>query len=146
MDGIVTNAENIISQINNGIIPVSIFYIGLNALITLILAILVVKARVQTKTIIGDGGDEIMIRAMRAHGNNVEYVPLSLIVIAAVEMSAGPVWFIHVLGAGLTIARVAHAAGMHQTTGSSLGRLVGTITNNTVLLAGSLACIYYGLS
>ena len=58
MDGIVTNAENIISQINNGIIPVSIFYIGLNALITLILAILVVKARVQTKTIIGDGGKE----------------------------------------------------------------------------------------
>jgi len=146
MEQAATQMIQTVTQLQNGIIPVSTLYIGLNALIMLVLAILVVKARVQTKTEIGDGGNPDMIKAIRAHANNVEFVPVSLLVIAAVEMAAAPLWFVHVLGASLTLARVVHAIGLHQTTGPSAGRLIGTITNNTVLLAGGIACVYYGLN
>ena len=135
-----------VAQLSNGIIPLSTLYIGLNALITLILAGLVVRARVRTKTNIGDGGNEDMIKATRAHGNNVEYVPITLLVIMAVEIAAAPGWFVHTLGAGLTIARAAHAVGMHMTTGESPGRFAGSVLGWLVLLAGSVACIYYGLN
>ncbi len=133
------------AQISNGILPISTLYIGLNALITLILAILVVRARVQTKTEIGDGGHPELIKATRAHGNNVEYVPITLLVIAAIEMAAAPGWFVHTLGAGLTVARLLHAQGVHSSLGRSFGRFVGTIIGWVVLLTGALASIYYGL-
>ncbi|MEQ1890684.1 MAG: MAPEG family protein, partial [Alphaproteobacteria bacterium] len=65
---------HMVAQLSNGVIPISTLYIGLNALIMLILALLVVRGRLQTSIEIGDGGNEDMIKATRAHGNNVEYV------------------------------------------------------------------------
>lgn len=145
MDGLVTNIENAVAQMSHGIIPISTLYIGLNALIALILAILVVRARMQTQTAIGDGGNAAMIQAIRAHANNVEYVPITLIVIAAVEIAMSPTWFVHTLGVALTAARLSHAVGLYQSTGTTIGRFLGTITTYMVLLAGSIACIYYGI-
>ncbi len=146
MEQVATQMVQTVAQLSNGIIPISTLYIGLNALITLILAILVVRARIQTGVEFGDGGKEELIKAQRAHGNNVEYVPITLLVLIAVELAAAPVWFIHALGAGLTIARAAHGIGMHMSTGRSAGRAVGASLTWLVLLVGSLASIYYGLN
>ena len=146
MEEAANQIANTMAQLSNGIIPISTLYIGLNALISLILALLVVRARVQTKTDIGDGGKEEMIKATRAHGNNVEYVPITLLVIAAIEMAAAPGWFVHALGAGLTVARLLHAQGVHSSLGRSFGRFAGTLLGWVVLLTGALSCIYYGLN
>lgn len=146
MEEVATQMAQTVAQLSNGIIPVSTLYIGLNALLNLALAILVVRARVTTKTEIGDGGNEEMVKAQRAHGNNVEYVPITLLVLIAVEMAAAPVWLIHALGAGLTISRAAHAFGISRSTGRSPGRFVGTMLGWVVLLVGGVACIYYGLN
>ena len=125
-------------------LPVSTIYIGVNALLTLALAVLVVRARVQTKTDIGDAGNPHMIKAQRAHANNVEYVPMALIVMASAEMAYAPVWLLHALGIGLTVGRIAHAVGLYQSTGASAGRLIGTLLTWLALLVGGLACLYYG--
>ena len=45
----------------------------------------VVRARGATKISLGDGGDTVLSRHIRAHGNFVEYVPLSLILILLIE-------------------------------------------------------------
>ncbi len=124
--------------------PVTSIYIGINALIMLALALLVVRTRVLTKTDLGDGGNPLMLRAIRAHANNVEYVPMALLLLAVAEMSYAPVWLLHVLGLALTGGRIVHAAGLYQTAGASAGRLVGTILTWLVLLVGGVACLIYG--
>lgn len=145
MEQAATQMAQTMAQLSNGIIPISTLYIGLNGLIMFILSVLVVRARVQTGVEVGDGGREELIKATRAHGNNVEYVPISLLLLIAVEIAVAPVWMVHALGAGLTIARIAHGIGMHTSTGRSPGRAVGASLSWLVLLAGSLVAIYYGL-
>jgi len=146
MEQVATQMAQTMAQMSNGIIPVSTLYIGLNGLIMLILAILVVRARVQTGVEVGDGGREELIKATRAHGNNVEYVPIGLLLLIAVEIASAPVWLVHALGAGLTISRLAHGIGMHSSTGRSAGRAVGASLGWLVQLVGSAACIYYGMN
>lgn len=145
MEQIAAQMTESVARLSNSLLPISTLYIGLNALIALVLAILVVRARLQTQTSIGDGGKEDMIKAQRAHGNNVEYVPITLLTIVAIELAGSPGWFIHTLGAGLTIARIGYAAGISLSTGRTIGRFGGTMLGWVVLLAGSLGCIYYGL-
>lgn len=122
------------------------FYAGLCGLILLALSVLVVRARVTTETIIGDAGKEAMIRATRAHANASEYVPISLILLGALVALETPVWLLHTLGASLVVARLLHAAGLHQTSGTSFGRFTGTILQWLVLLAGSALALYLSLA
>ncbi|MFP5468222.1 MAG: MAPEG family protein [Alphaproteobacteria bacterium] len=98
MEQAATQMAQAMAQMSNGIIPVSTLYIGLNALIMFILSALVVRARMQTGVEVGDGGREELIKAQRAHGNNVEYVPISLLILIAVELAGATVWLLHGLG------------------------------------------------
>ncbi|MCK9992583.1 MAG: uncharacterized protein Dbin4_01103 [Alphaproteobacteria bacterium] len=143
MEEVAAQMAQTMSQLGNGMIPVSTLYIGLNALIMFILSILVVRARMQTGVEVGDGGREELIKAQRAHGNNVEYVPISLLILIAVELAGAPVWLLHGLGGGLTVARISHGIGMHTSSGRSPGRALGASLSWLVMLAGGLACIYY---
>lgn len=129
-----------------GPIAVSTLYIGLNVLLSLVLAILVVRARVKTETELGEGDSEEMLRATRVHGNNVEYVPFALLAIIAVELAGAPVWCLHTLGAGLTVGRLAHAIGLSGNSGRSLGRFLGTILTWLVMLVAGGLSVYYALT
>lgn len=51
------------------------------------LALQVVKNRRKHKVSLGDGGIEELRRAIRAHGNFSEYVPISLILLAMSELN-----------------------------------------------------------
>lgn len=124
-------------------LTVTLLYVGLNALIALVLAALCVRARVQTKTDIGPGEDVRMVRAVRAHGNNAEYVPLALILIGALELAGGGPLLLHGLGIALTVGRLLHAQGLYQTLGTSPGRFAGTVLTWTVYLVGGAASIYF---
>ena len=145
LEQVATQMGETVAVLSNGIIPISTLYIGINVLLNLILAILVVRARVKTGVEIGDGGKNELIQAQRVQGNNVEYVPFGLLVLIAVEMAAAPVWMVHTLGAGLSVSRAAQAFGLSQSTGRSAGRFLGTLGTWLVLLVGGIACIYYGL-
>ena len=124
---------------------VTLLYAGLNALILLTLAILTVRARVQTKTDIGTGDNVTMLKAVRAHGNAVEYVPLALILIGTLELAGAARPLLHGLGIALTAGRLAHAQGIYSSLGTSPGRLVGTLLTWLVYLVGGGACLYYAM-
>lgn len=128
-----------------GVLPVSTLYIGFNALIALFLSFMVVRARLSAGIEIGDGGNDDLIKAQRVHGNNVEYVPITLIAIAAAELAGAPVVAIHILGIGLTFGRLAHAAGLSSTTGRSVGRGAGALLTWLALLGAGGACVYYAV-
>ncbi|WP_017653033.1 MAPEG family protein [Fortiea contorta] len=89
--------------------------------------------------------DGLLQRKVRAHGNFAEYVPQALLFLLVLELIHAQTWLLWLLGSVLTIARVAHAWGLIQTYGPSLGRAIGFFLTWFVYLVGSSACIYYGL-
>jgi uncharacterized membrane protein YecN with MAPEG domain len=118
--------------------PVTGLYAALSALLILMLAMRVVVLRWRTKAGIGDGGDRVLARAIRAHGNAIEYVPLALILMLVAELGrAGPT-LLHGCGIALVAARILHALGLSRTSGASFPRVAGTAGTFTViaLLAG----------
>ena len=102
-------------------------YASANLLILLVLAYLVSATRRAHKISLGDGGNEHLTRAMRAHANAAEYIPGGLIglVLAALLEPAFPTWLMHAAGLSLTIGRISHGYGMHQA-GVPMSRRVGT--------------------
>ena len=117
-------------------------YVAGNALIMLVLGMRVVRARVATQTAIGDGGNEAMVRAIRTHGNNVEYVPLPLVMMLAVALLGGSFWLIHAIGAPLTLGRILHAIGLSLNAGTSRGRLLGMTFTWIGFIAGIVALVW----
>jgi hypothetical protein len=83
-------------------------------------------------------------RKVRAHGNFVEYVPLGLLFIVALELMHLP-WLVWLLGGTLTIARIIYAYGVITTYGPSVGRAIGFFGTWFVYVVGASACVYYGL-
>ena len=57
-------------------------WVGLNLFLTLMLALNVTRIRVKLGVGIGSGESEQLDRAIRAHGNNIEYTPLALLGLA----------------------------------------------------------------
>jgi len=91
-------------------LPVTVLFVGLFALIQIPLTIMVGFRRVQTGIQFFDGGDQTLLRRMRAHGNYIETVPIVLIAMAAAEIAALPQWALWAGGISLLIGRLMHAA------------------------------------
>lgn len=113
------------------------FYILPLTLILLYMFYRIIKYRRGLRIGLGDGGDLRLNQAIRAHGNFIEVVPFALIIMFLLEMEGAPAWALHLYGAALVISRIAHAQGMYQSAGESLGRMTGTLTTLFLLLAGS---------
>jgi len=83
---------------------------------------------------VGDGGEKLLIKAIRIHGNFSEYIPLSLILLACYELNGASALWMHALGATLFVGRILHAVGLSSSLGTSKPRLVGMMSTFTVIL------------
>jgi uncharacterized membrane protein YecN with MAPEG domain len=117
-------------------------YIAVNALIMLVLGMLVVRARLVTSTQIGDGGHSLMVRVIRAHGNNTENVPLPVVMMLAVAALGGSVWLVHAIGAPLTAGRLLHGIGVTRSADTTASRLLGMSLSWTAFISGIAALIW----
>jgi len=97
------------------------FYTAILAAIYLYLSIHVILIRAHKKIIIGDNNDSLLKRAIRAHSNFSEYVPIAIIMIFVVSQLTVPMaiskvkpmsGLTHLLFLLLILARVCHAYGM----------------------------------
>lgn len=122
--------------------PMVALYAALNALLMLALGILVVRARVRTQTEIGAGSDPRLIGAIRAHGNNAEYVPVALLLMLILVPLQASALVIHAVGASLTLGRILHAIGLSRNVGSSTPRLVGIILTWISYLIAIIAMVW----
>lgn len=121
------------------------FYTALNALLMLVLGILVVRARVTTQTLIGDGGKPEMAGPLRAHANNTEYVPMALLLMWALTTPLGvSIWLIHGVGAPLTLGRFVHAVGLSRSTGPSISRFIGMVLTWIAYIVGIVG-LFWGV-
>jgi uncharacterized protein len=124
------------------ILPISMTMAAIAALINLWLMIRVGKVRTREKVMVGDGGNDAVIRRMRAHSNYIESTAFVLILLLLVELAVGPAGWLWAIGGVYFIGRIAHAIGMD---GPMPARFAGTlITLLTQLgLAGTAIAIVY---
>lgn len=128
-------------------LEVAALYSGVNILILLVLAVLVMLGRRKHKIVLGDAGNEDFTRAVRAHANAAEYIPAAIAGLALLALfdPATPVWLLHAAGISLTAGRILHGAGLHAGK-LNFGRLFGMVLTWTsyLLIGGGL--IWAGLS
>ena len=82
-----------------------------------------------------------LAQRVRAHQNFLEYVPMILILMGAIELSGGSTAFLHGIGIALIVARIAHATGLKHDNMAHPGRFVGA--GGTALI--TLVSAIYGL-
>ena len=70
------------------------------------------RLRIREKVSLGDGGNKIMQKAIRAHGNAVENLLPFALLLLAYEAQGGPPQWILGMGSLFLITRVFHAWGM----------------------------------
>lgn len=101
------------------------------------LSVRTLRLRRRLRIPVGDGGNPAMLRAMRAHANFVEYVPLGLLLIYFAESAGAPRPLIHVLGLALLVGRVLHGFGISQITEDYRFRVAGMALTLTTLLVSA---------
>lgn len=128
-------------------LEIAALYAGVNILILLVLAVLVVAGRRKHKITLGDGGNQDFTRAVRAHANASEYVPAGLvgILILALMEPAAPLWLLHASGISLTLGRILHGFGLH-TGVLNFGRMFGMVLTWLAYLMIGAGLIYAGIS
>lgn len=125
---------------------ISASYSALLALLLLALSYRVTRERQRAKVGLGDGGDPDLGRAIRAHANFVEYVPLALVLLLICELAGGAPWLLHGAGGVLLVSRVLHAQGLSSSSGLSRGRFYGTLGTWAVMLVLALANLWAGMT
>ena len=114
------------------------------ALLFVLLSLRVIQLRLSRKVGIGDGGDRDLKRAIRVHGNWVEWVPLSLLLLLVADLRGTPETWIAGLGGTLLVARLGHVLGLTRSVGLSLGRSGGIVLNVSVILAAATLAVRAG--
>ncbi len=85
-----------------------------NLLLMLTLGLMVSRLRIQLGAAVGTGENARLERAVRAHGNNAEYVPGALLLLLLAGLTGASPLVLHITGAGLLVARILHAIGIQQ--------------------------------
>jgi uncharacterized protein len=93
---------------------VTAFFSSLLSLFFIRLSFKVIQLRKLHQISFGNGGVDALERAIRAHANFVEYVPLCLLLLASLELNGAPLTLVASLACPLVIGRYLHAKGMHD--------------------------------
>ncbi len=119
-------------------------YAGLLAILFLVLSVRVVRLRGHGASL-GDGGNPLLLRRIRGHGNFAEYVPFILLMMAMLELSHFSSYLLHALGIGLVVARLLHACALSFSEHFKFGRFWGTALTFLLLFVCGILCLYQGV-
>ncbi|MEP5231325.1 MAPEG family protein [Alcanivorax sp.] len=120
-------------------LPVTALYAALCGFLVIALAANVVRYRLGKKVSLGDGGHKDVNRAIRAHGNTVEYIPLALILMALLEINGGGNTALHIYGIMLVVGRLLYAYGMLVPRSSAnLARQLGVLSSWIVIIGAGI--------
>jgi uncharacterized membrane protein YecN with MAPEG domain len=117
------------------IAPVTALYGALLALLILVLAGRVSLLRSKLNVGMGHGNDPDLAKAIRAHGNAVEWILPMLILMLVSELDGASRVFLHACGVTFVAARLAHAMGLSRTSKRSSGRFWGAAGTYLVIAA-----------
>ena len=123
---------------------ITALYAGLLAILLFVLSIRVIGLRGNPAFSFiahGKGNEELLQRAIRAHGNFTEYVPMMLILLAFLELSEVSELRLHLLGGSFLLGRVMHGICMGFMRSNMLLRIGGTALTLFPLLAAAIDLI-----
>jgi len=127
---------------NSMTIPVvTALYAGLVGVLLVVLAGLVSRLRRSRKVGLGDGGDKDLQRAIRVHGNAVEWAVPGVLLLLVAELNRADPLLLHACGIAIVLGRVMHAYGLSGRSGVSIGRFWGSALSWTALLVLALWCV-----
>ena len=105
--------------------PVTSLYASILALLFLILTIKIIKIRRANKISFGDDDNLALQKAIRAHANFAETVPLSLILLGLAEYSGSSIFTLQIAGFALLLGRMLHGYGISFITENLRFRITG---------------------
>lgn len=122
--------------------PVFFVCAGLLGLLTVALSLHVGRLRGRKKIFLGDGGDQEMLAAIRAHANLVEFAPICLLL---VYLAADFYGFMvtAILSLVLLVSRALHAGGMLGVI--PMGRFLGATGTVVVLTVAAILLVVAGI-
>ena len=121
-------------------------YAALATFIFLFLSFRTIAGRRAVGVALGDGGDRVLLRRQRAHGNFAEYVPLALLLMALAESQSAPAWDLHVMGLALLAGRLVHAYGVSQEPETLKLRVLGMVLTFFSLVTGAVSNLALAMS
>lgn len=125
-------------------LAITSLYAGLLGLWLLILSARVILYRRSASVSLGDAGDKVLMRRIRAQGNFTEYAAIALVLLALLELQGFPVWALHLLGAAFLIGRILHGLALSFSPKPSPLRVPGMVL--TLLSLGALSLCALGLA
>jgi uncharacterized membrane protein YecN with MAPEG domain len=110
------------------ILPITGVFAAVTGILLLFLSAVVVKYRIKYGKDMGITEDRDFEAAVRAHGNLVEYAPLTLLMLGIAELNGVSSGFIYWIGLAFVLGRILHAWGMYQGQGGPhKARMVGIL-------------------
>lgn len=119
-------------------LPITALSAAALALLLVLLTIHALRLRKAYRVPFGDGGHPPLLRAIRAHGNLIEYMPIGLAMISLLESSGAPPRLLAPLAALFVASRVIHGLGV-QYEGDRLGPLRAIGVQSTLLVLTAFA-------
>jgi uncharacterized membrane protein YecN with MAPEG domain len=108
----------------------------------------VIELRKMHKVAFGDGGIDALERAIRAHANFAEYVPMGLILMGALELNGAPWMLVAFVGGFLVLGRYFHAKGLYRDGADFEDRVTGmkfTLVGLALSAFANMAWVAYSL-
>lgn len=121
-------------------------YAAIAALLIVILAVRVTLRRRAVQVGIGNGGDALLARRIRAHANAAEYVPLALLLLLILELNQTQPMLLHLFGCVLIASRILHGFGLSTSPAVTPGRAIGIVLTWLVIAAMALLLIWQALA
>ncbi len=121
----------------SGMIPVTALYVGLHALLAVVLANFVLYARLRTGKVPAWQPDA----ALRVQANFIENVPIALLLLLVLEIQGTSQLMLHGLGMSLFIARLLHAFGLGTYPAANYPRLIGAQGTFVLISVMAIACL-----
>ncbi|WP_428673670.1 MAPEG family protein [Roseibium sp.] len=114
-------------------LPVTAVFVALFALCQIPITMTVGLYRAKTGIQFLDGGDQTLLKRLRAHANFTETVPMNLLAMAAAELAGAPELLLWGGGFVLLTGRLMHYATL-VTSGFGTGRALGMLLTLAPLL------------
>ena len=125
---------------------ITAFFAGLLGLGYILLTANVIRTRRAASVNLGDGGNELLTRRIRAHGNFAEYVPIALILMAFAEIGGAPSFLIYLLGVALVLGRLMHGFALSTLTRRPAARVAGMILTLLAIGVAAVTCLIVAIA
>ena len=100
------------------------------------------RGKAGVSVLYGEPPNMELAERVRVHQNFLEYVPMVLILMGAIELGGGSSAFLHGAGIVLIVARIAHAIGLKHDNMAHPGRVIGAGGTALVTLVAAIYALW----